>query len=439
MKFLTTKEANRLGIPSRIQISGLFLIVGLILTYWSMSLFFMLGSRGRIGALMLGSLLVGIATLLRVGPRLASHFPFLLGATAYFVSLLALSKMQGHAEWYDTRLLIYSFVAFGFFVCGYLLGSERPFFNNASSHWLLVPLAGACVFTQLLFARSMQSVDLITRQTGGRGDFGAAEFNAVGVAFTAGCLAAIFLGLTFINRKLLKRVTFFIAFCFVTLIMLASASRGATLWLVITCGLSLIMIRKQNYFSSKHKMLLLVAVAVGIVITVIFYNFNTAVATRLDVLANRLSGLLSIFDDSLYNQDVSNGRRAIWTFYLSDPSAWLPFGQEHYSDYPHNLWLETIVRYGFLGIPLLCLFLYVFARIVIDALRARVPSDGEFVIIAVLFFFAYMSNMTSLSFSGNRALVLGLGYFLGYYVHLKRQRALAMSASAIPHTHSPGR
>lgn len=440
MKFLTTKEATHFGVPQRIQVSGFLLILGAILVYWGLSLFFIFGSMGRTGAILVGSTLIGIATLMRTGPRLSHYFIFLLGSITYFALLLMLTRIQGHAEWIFARNVTYSILAFSLFICGYILGSERPAFNNTTSHWLFIPVVLALIGTQLIYARSMQTYITIARARATRSDFGGAEVDPISLAFTAGCLATICLGLALVNKTLMKRILYFAGFFLLILIMLSSASRGATVWMAVTLVITVLLIRRHRYFNLKHKMAILVAVIVAIPALILLYHFNTALAQRIDILWDRMGAMFTLFDDSAYNQqDVSNGRNRLWMHYLGDPAAWLVLGEKQYSGYPHNLWLEAVVRYGLLGLPLLIIFIYTFAKLMIDAIRARIPADGEFIIMALLFTFAYLSNLTSLSITVNRALFLGTGYFLGYYLVAKKRRhrppVSEAPAHAMPNAH----
>lgn len=431
MKFLTTPESTRLGIPAQVQASGVILLMGIIIMYWSFALNFVLGNTVRLMALFLGAILIGIAVLLRTGSRLSQYAMPLLVGVVYFGLLLLISKVQGHGDMTNPTLLPYTAVAFIMLLCGYLLGSERPFYSDASNRWIFVFCALACALNNLVIIRTLQSADVLARSTTvTRDSFN--EFNPISVAFNTGCISAIFLGLAFVNRQFLKRLIYFVVFAVMLLLMLASASRGPALWMACTFLLALLMVRRHRYFDGRQRLYFFAIILIGLVVALIAYQASSAVSTRIDMLWTRYSHLLAALTEKTYAIDSSSsGRITIWTENLRNFREWLLMGLPNYSKYPHNFWLEILVRFGFLGIPLLLVSLYVMARLMIDIIRGTIPGDGEFAVIAILFLFAYLSNLTSLTLTSNRALFLGLGYFLGYYISLKKHRM------AQPNRHRP--
>ena len=91
--------------------------------------------------------------------------------------------------------------------------------------------------------------------------------------------------------------------------------------------------------------------------------------------------------------------------------------------YPHNQWLEILVRYGLLGVPLLLFSIFVFSKTMVRGLFGRYHLSPEWYFMALIFIFAYLQSLTSLRLDVNRVLWLGLGYMCGYaYLHAANVR-----------------
>ena len=134
---------------------------------------------------------------------------------------------------------------------------------------------------------------------------------------------------------------------------------------------------------------------------------------------------LSLFGGGQAPIDVSTSSRQIyWQHYLSTIEDWILFGERGYTGYPHNQWLEILVRFGFLGVPLLFFSIFLFVILGINTLFKRITPDLEYTVITVLFVFGYLQSMTSLSLHQNRVLWLGFGYIFGLFISQRTQRVL---------------
>ena len=81
----------------------------------------------------------------------------------------------------------------------------------------------------------------------------------------------------------------------------------------------------------------------------------------------------------------------------------------------NNQYLEILVRFGLLGIPLLVFSLFVIGQFINSFLLKKKQKDFELALISAIFLFAYLSSLSSLNLEMNRAMWLGLGYFFGYF------------------------
>jgi hypothetical protein len=148
----------------------------------------------------------------------------------------------------------------------------------------------------------------------------------------------------------------------------------------------------------------------------LFFSNNVILTESFEILIDRFSGLLGASNQTATGLDISaNGRIEYWNHYASTFSNWILFGERFYSGYPHNQYLEILVRFGLLGIPLLILSLFVMAKFIHSFLFKKKERDFELTLISAIFLFAYLSSLSSLNLEMNRAMWLGLGYFFGYF------------------------
>jgi O-antigen ligase len=115
----------------------------------------------------------------------------------------------------------------------------------------------------------------------------------------------------------------------------------------------------------------------------------------------------------------------MWHSYASTFEQWIVFGEKGYVGYPHNQWVEILARFGLLGIPMLVMSIVLFCRVCWDVVTRKIHPDVEFSLIAILFVYSYLQSMSSLSLQVNRALWLGFGYLIGYFVEQSKRRRRA--------------
>ena len=136
----------------------------------------------------------------------------------------------------------------------------------------------------------------------------------------------------------------------------------------------------------------------------------------LKFLIERFSGLLGSSNKTASGLDISaNSRIEYWNHYASIFTDWILFGERFYNGYPHNQYLEILVRFGLLGIPLLILSLFVICQFIHSFLFKKKKRDFELTLVSAIFLFAYLSSLSSLNLEMNRAMFFGLGYFFGYF------------------------
>ena len=394
--------------------SGLLVIVGLILLYWSQALYFVAGNQMRFLSLVFGLGSIMAAACLRAQWRVFQHAPLVIISGLYFCVLAFLTKFQGHAIWYDRTQLIFCLVCLILFWSGYILAREKRQDFLSADHRVLVIITGIAIICLLAFLRYVKNISF----QGSLRDFGETTLNPVGVAYANTCLCLVFIVLGVANKGLIIKSIYLFAASLALGVVMTSASRGAVVW--GTCGIIYLLLLKRcwRYISVKKLSVAIAACILVIPVILLIYNTNYAVSERIDILIKRFEGMYySFFGGGQATIDLStSSRQMYWHQYYTTLREWVILGERGYIGYPHNQWLEIFVRFGFLGLPLFFISIFLFLRLGIDTLFQRFRPDVEYSIITVLFVFGYMQSMTSLSLHANRVLWLGLGYVLGGFI-----------------------
>lgn len=394
--------------------SGLLVIVGLILLYWSQALYFVAGNKMRLLSLVFGLGSIVAAACLRAKLRIFQHAPLVIISGLYFCVLAFLTKFQEHAIWHDKIQLVFCVVCLILFWSGYILAREKRQDFLSANYRALVIITGIAIICLLAFLRYVKNISF----QGSLRDFGETTLNPVGVAYANTCLCLVFIVLGVANKGLITKSIYLFAASLALGVVMTSASRGAVVW--GTCGIIYLLLlnRSWRYISVKNLSVAIAACILVIPVILMIYNTNYAVSERMDILIKRFEGMYySLFGGGQATIDLStSSRQMYWYQYYTTVREWVILGERGYIGYPHNQWLEIFVRFGFLGLPLFFISIFLFLRLGIDTLFQRFRPDVEYSIVTVLFVFGYMQSMTSLSLQANRVLWLGLGYVLGGFI-----------------------
>lgn len=396
----------------KILLSGpILLFWGVVLMYWSQPLFFTLGQKGRLGTLFLGFSLVMLATIRRVGRfRRRLNHAILFIAPCYFGMLLLLSYGQEHLS-LTLQNVLFQIVCWALFIAGYYLAKVRCVDWEWEDSWLQLV---ACVAVIVVMFRFLDFVRVISFYGTERG-FGESQLNPVGAAYVAMVLALAFLYRTVSSRHLLFKPIYLLIAVLCCLAVVSTGSRGAPLWGVISVLFLGVVIFRRRLIRINLKLFLKILLAFVVAVPVILYilQSNFAIGERFDILVKRFIKLFEVFQGGTGGKSVA-ARSYSWVFYLNTVPEWWFLGKRGYSGYPHNQWLEIVVRYGVLGIPMLLVSIFVLGRTLWFGLSAKYVVSQEWLFVCLLFLFAYLQSMTSLSLDANRILWLGLGYMMGY-------------------------
>lgn len=389
------------------------LTIGLILLLSNVSFYFLFGIIVRYAALLFGILLIFYAAWKRGKSYISKTAPLFLLFGIYFGLLGVLSFLQGHAVSYDYKKQIFSLIAFGCFCSGYLLAVSKSANIQNFKSWKVRACTVITIFSMIGFIQYYESISFHGTARGYGSD---TALNPVGIAFLYTSLLLVFFILTILSRNIIDRILYAIAMILSAAVIVTTASRGALIW--ATCTILFYFVsQRAKYFKFKNFLFVLIFSAIVFSSGAILFSNNIILGESIDILIKRFSSLLDVFNNSKVSQsDVSaNARLYYWEYYFKNFSDWILFGEKNYVGYPHNQYLEILVRFGLLGIPLLLFSFYVIINLAKRFTRKLSVYDIEVSIILVVFLFSYLSSLSSLSLEVNRGLWLGLGYFAGYF------------------------
>jgi hypothetical protein len=397
--------------------SSSLLLVGIILLYGSQASFFTFGNNGRYLALVSGFVCVLWAAFRRSGwSCIGRNLQFIFVSGLYFTVLLMLSYIRQH-DIFSAQKLVFIGVAFMLFIAGYLL-AKVPTRDGVWTDSIAMILGGS--FLTLILYRFMGYVKLISFAGTERG-FDVSELNPVGAAYTNMVLVLVFVYLAVTTRRVVSKPLYIIVAGMAGLVVITTGSRGAPLWgCVSLCGMCVVLWNHQLLkINAKTVLSILLMILVGGPVVFYLFKNNYALSEKLDIVITRFELLFDVLVRGTGTDLSASGRMAFYEYYLSDPVRWLFFGEKYYSVYPHNQFLEILVRFGLLGLPLLGFSLYVMSKSITRACSRKYVMSLEWYLIMLLFLFSYLQSMTSLSLEVNRTLWLGFGYLYGYQYRLK--------------------
>ena len=313
---------------------------------------------------------------------------------------------------YDRVKQIFAIILLGCFFSGYLLSTSKIHFVENFKSWKIRGLTVVIIFALIEFLRYYESISFFGTMRGyGEGN----ALNPVGVAFTFSLLFMVYLVLVISSQNIFDKVLYGLGMTLSTAIVLTTASRGAIIWSILTIIFLVTSSRIKKIKLSKFFILLLFGlIFLGFVF--LFFSNNVVLNESFEILIQRFSGLFGASNKTASGLDISaNSRIEYWNHYASIFSDWIFFGERFYSGYPHNQYLEILVRFGLLGIPMLVFSLFVICQFINSFLLKKKQKDFELALISAIFLFAYLSSLSSLNLEMNRAMWLGLGYFFGYF------------------------
>ncbi len=404
--------------------SAIWPYIALVLCFSSAALTFGIAPGLRVPLLFLGFSFLTFLNFKKQSQCYEKNLHLFAGAFFYLFFFIAYGffREQNTTDFFN---VIFTGIAAGFFINGVMWASPRKsfsqneikyFFNKIGSY-LLLPLVLILLLSTNEYSNYLKySINLM----GGGRELSLDTGNPVGVAYANGIASIVFLFITLNVKGLIFKGASFLGMLLSLFIVISTASRGASLFLILTSLLYFIvyirMLQRENNLQKVAKRIFIGGVAILVFFSIYFFlqreNFL--------VLFDRVSVLFSRFSDAFnylegLNDDRSTGGRfEVYKYHLNYFSEWIIFGEKNYTPYPHNLFLEIIMRLGLIGLPLVFVFIYINLKTFLNLFNKSFYKTVDWYFFSFLFFFSFLQSMTSLSLEINRGIWISLGFLLAY-------------------------
>jgi O-antigen ligase len=378
----------------------LLTILGIFFMAWSTSAYFLFGASAKLTALFIGfSMIVYSCTKFDVLRKWGGH---LFIQAIFFLLLIALAIINDQ-ETLDRIDIIFAAICFFMFTSGFLLKKNKSFLTQTLQLNVVIYLIiyAGCLFSAFIFYQK-QSV-LFSESILGVRDLGDESLNPVGVAYNH---ALLFILVTWSLSANQKKWLFLLGLSAATstlLVVSLTLSRGAVTYLILL-GLLLVLrfVISKGVIKIFYWGVILISISLGMLN---YLSTNNLIEAKWNSLEAR-------FDRVGQSSDESINKRADFYGSFSDNVLDYSFGQYNYRPYPHNQFLEIIMRWGLFGLPLLIISLLSLYKslnwIILNHSENLNTIHG---LIILLFLFCFFQSMTSLSLEMNRFLWFGFGYF----------------------------
>lgn len=387
-----------------------FLVISTFLLLWSNNAYFILGNSLKLICLFFGFIGVFISAFYL---RFSKNFiKFSIKSLFFFLLFVAVAHVN-HQNTLDSNNLLFGVICLLLLLSGFLIGqhsSNMAVVNKITILFLcFLTILGAYFFIK---NQTMLSVEnSISQRIGNDGSDD--NINAVGIAY---CNANIFFILFyFINQDYLKKIfkiIIFVTLISVLIVIISTGSRGALLFVFFVVSLTYINRLKSivGFVSIAFKTVLTVVLVIGLFL--VFSVYFPVLDQKFNMMISRFELLFEFFDTG--GGDLSAiEREGAYNHFYTNLNDFILFGEKKYSPYPHNIFMEILLRWGFIfGFPLIIFIVLGF----IKAFKLLIKNSNfqPFYYLYIYFLlFSFLQALSSLSLEMNRILWLSLGVVYG--------------------------
>jgi len=389
---------------------NLFLL-GVFFLSFATSAFLVFGNIGQTLSLFLGfSFLVYLAYICNAT---VSYYRFVICSVLLYLIFLFIGWINDQNIFRPINL-IFGLVSICLLNIGYLLSQNlKKIRNNGYKVDLFISIMS--LVGVVSFVRFQSNIVYeIGESTRGFGQD--SEINPVQVAYVNGLLFLINFSLYQMRKGKPKIVSVMLLLAqFATFLsMVMTLSRGATLFLFMFLFIYFFYNLKLNKKFVNRIINLCLIVFVGIVILSFLSSSFPLIQSKLGGLENRFLSIFDSVNDRSVLDASAQSRVDMYDLFFSELNNIILFGQKEYKPYPHNQFMEIIMRWGIVGLPLLIFSIYTFLKS-LSLLRYYSQRGSSTLILCILalFIFSYLQSMTSLSLEMNRLMWLGFGFIYG--------------------------
>ncbi len=379
-----------------------FLFIGIFLVAYSQLAYIIFGSKGKVFSLVTGFLLITYVTF---SLRKFHNNRISLFLTALYIGLLYLiGAHNNHKNLHLDTTLVFGAVSVLLFIYGRIIASNANKITIPKNVTLiLIPSLTIIGCTFFLYNQS----DLYLYKDVGREFLENDDLNAIGISYVVSILFLLNLTLLTLNINFILKILMLLSLVLTANVILSTLSRGPLLFLTATI---LFFFIKQYKF--KINIFAIIKGVIGITLLYFFLiktiSFFPFIESKLELIIERYTSLSNSFEGSEIDRS-SLERVRHYTFFTENINDFILFGMEDYEFYPHNSFLEVIMRWGLLGLPIIFTMLIGIKK----TFFKYKPLNNDSLIrkIFILFFvYSFLQSMTSMSLEMNRMLWLSLGF-----------------------------
>tara|TARA_B110000211_G_scaffold167245_1_gene188764 strand:- start:7328 stop:8536 length:1209 start_codon:yes stop_codon:yes gene_type:complete len=378
--------------------------LGVFFLIWSTQAFILAGDIAKYGSLFFGIFFLVASSFKR--KFLAREIKFFTICFLFLLGYLFIASIQKQ-DTLDRLQLSFTFINFILLCVGYSMGLKSN---------LIFKISNKIIFI-ITFLSIIGSIKFIQHQTLSSigSDFKRNNYdnflNPIGIAYLHSLLTLFLFWLFKNTQKRTLRYLLILAMFLTLFVVILTMSRGAILYLAII--FILYKFRTGLKFNLKLFFKPLISVLLFFVIIFFVVKNTPSLYAKLDHLIERFSLLFNFFTESQADLSALNRTEYYYDFF-NNLNEFIFLGKYEYHPYPHNQFLEIIMRWGFFGFPLLIFSINNLFRS-IKLFNKKILNQNQLLfLILPLFLFSYLQSMSSMSLEMNRTLWLGFGFMSSF-------------------------
>lgn len=387
-------------------------VLGVFFLVWSINGFFIGGELLKYLLLFLGFGLVLGTTLFSL-PKDSRFFRF---AFISFVGLLtfwfvALLLNQTTAQ---TNIVLFDIICYLLLISGYLVAQNLESFSKVNNKTILfivlLTIFGCVMYIKYQSMLSLSDSLSSSRDVTEGGD--EAGINVIGVSYTNAIIFfIIYYFLSFYQLKKAIKTALLFSIFLTFFLILYTQSRGALIYIVLIVILD--NLKKIDTLAKglKYTFNFLILLFFLVILIIKSIEMNPAFGQKLQGTLHRFQLFVDVTEN--IEADPSTYQRTLFLDkFINEIDSIILFGQEGYQPYPHNQFVEILMRWGFfLGLPLILISLTSLVKSVRISIK-NISLNPMIHLMVLLFLFSFLQSMSSMSLEMNRLFWLTMGFIL---------------------------
>lgn len=331
--------------------------------------------------------------------------------SVFYFAILILKAFLQNQNTTTVTIIIFGLINILLFTVGVLISRNLATFSKPSKgvvlFLFLLTILGVVFFfiSQSILQNQSFSAN---RSSGGEED----GINVIGIAYTN---ALIFIILFVVSKTLKSQSKFyyyssiFLMLCTI-FVIIQTQSRGALIYLFLIFVIS--SISKLNYRKISSQVMKAFGLIIGSGLLIfIAIKFSPTLEKSYEGLSKRMEDLAGLVQGTGQDRSTEEREEKYSDFFLNYDQYFF-VGQENYTPYPHNIFIELIQRFGIiLSVPILIL---IFSSL-IKSLKIVLSKNPNllYFFFSMVFLFAFFQSLSSMSLEMNRTLWLSMGVLYG--------------------------